>query len=229
MTPSRELNMITKLIKKLAPAVFYTPLANIYTAGLDGIYPSLISYKQTGDTSRIRCYNDVEIISSGNSDIKIDSELRLGQRGGNFPVGTTVISVREGGKFHARDTYVGTGTYIDVTGEFSIGNSYIGPHSRIRALDSINISDNCAIGWGVKMLDSNQHNVWVDENKLEMTGEIVLEEDVWIGHSASILKDVTIGKGAAIAANSVVTKDVPPNVLVGGNPAEIIYENVTHD
>ncbi len=46
--------------------------------------------------------------------------------------------------------------------------------------------------------------------------------DVWIGHNASIMSGVTIGDGAVIAANAVVTKDVPPYAIVGGVPAKII-------
>jgi acetyltransferase-like isoleucine patch superfamily enzyme len=51
---------------------------------------------------------------------------------------------------------------------------------------------------------------------------IVIEDDVWIGMNSVILKGVTIGKGSVVAACSVVTKDVPPMTLVGGNPAKIV-------
>lgn len=53
---------------------------------------------------------------------------------------------------------------------------------------------------------------------------IVLKNDVWIGSNAVILKGVTIGEGSVVAAGSVVTKDVPANVVVGGNPARVIKE-----
>ncbi|KAJ3060976.1 hypothetical protein HK102_009294, partial [Quaeritorhiza haematococci] len=46
--------------------------------------------------------------------------------------------------------------------------------------------------------------------------------DVWIGGSATILPGVTIGDGVTVGAGSVVTKDVPPHVVVAGNPAKII-------
>ena len=48
---------------------------------------------------------------------------------------------------------------------------------------------------------------------------------MWIGDKATILPNVTIGTGAVIAANAVVTKDVPPYSVVGGNPARILKEN----
>ena len=53
-------------------------------------------------------------------------------------------------------------------------------------------------------------------------GDIILEDDVWIGHSAIIMSGVTLGQGSIVAAGAVVTKDVPPYAIVGGNPAKII-------
>lgn len=53
-------------------------------------------------------------------------------------------------------------------------------------------------------------------------GKIVVKDDVWIGMSVLILSGITIGQGAVIAAGSVVTKDVPPYAIVGGNPAKIL-------
>jgi virginiamycin A acetyltransferase len=53
-------------------------------------------------------------------------------------------------------------------------------------------------------------------------GSIVVEDEVWIGFGATILSNVRIGKGAVIAAGSVVTKDVPPYATVGGVPARTL-------
>ncbi|MBQ4055965.1 MAG: hypothetical protein IJD32_02545 [Bacteroidaceae bacterium] len=56
-------------------------------------------------------------------------------------------------------------------------------------------------------------------------GTIVIKDNVWIGDKATILPNVTIGEGAVIAANSVITKDVPPYSVAAGNPAIIIKIN----
>ncbi len=53
-------------------------------------------------------------------------------------------------------------------------------------------------------------------------GDILIKNDVWIGTNCTILDGITIGNGAVIAAGSVVTKDVPPYAIVGGNPAKVI-------
>lgn len=58
--------------------------------------------------------------------------------------------------------------------------------------------------------------------RLEDDQDVVIEDDVWIGCNAIILKGVTIGTGAVIAAGAVVTKDVAPYSIVGGNPAKLI-------
>ena len=53
---------------------------------------------------------------------------------------------------------------------------------------------------------------------------VIIENDVWIGPNATILKGVRIGAGAWIEAGSLVTRDVPPNVVVFGNPARVIWQ-----
>ncbi len=56
------------------------------------------------------------------------------------------------------------------------------------------------------------------------TAEIVIEDEVWIGANAVITAGVTIGKHAVVAAGSIVTKDVPPYSIVGGNPARLLKQ-----
>lgn len=64
--------------------------------------------------------------------------------------------------------------------------------------------------------------VMKEEKEAWSKGPIVIGNDVWIGMDSMILSGVTIGQGAVIAAGSVVTKDVPPYAIVGGNPAKVI-------
>lgn len=53
-------------------------------------------------------------------------------------------------------------------------------------------------------------------------GDVVIGSDVWIGSNATIMSGVSVGDGAVIAANSCVTRDVPPYAIVGGNPATLL-------
>ncbi len=73
-------------------------------------------------------------------------------------------------------------------------------------------------------ISSYPYKVWImGENQEGISkGDIIVENDVWIGFRSTILSGVHIGQGAIIAAGSVVTKDVPPYAIAGGVPAKII-------
>ena len=60
-------------------------------------------------------------------------------------------------------------------------------------------------------------------------GDIIIDDDVWIGYRSIILSGVHIGQGAVIAAGAVVTKDVPPYTIVGGVPAKVIKYRFTSE
>lgn len=60
-------------------------------------------------------------------------------------------------------------------------------------------------------------------------GDIVIEDDVWLGYGATIMSGIHIGQGAIVAAGAVVTKDVPPYAIVGGVPAKVIKKRFTDD
>ena len=102
-------------------------------------------------------------------------------------------------------------------------------------IHSIQIGKYCAIAEDITFLiDLNHPYHCVAQGELDFfqpntseipqkrKGQILIQNDVWIGHGATILGGVTIHNGAVIAANAVVTKDVPPYSIVGGNPAGII-------
>lgn len=69
----------------------------------------------------------------------------------------------------------------------------------------------------------------MDGKSYPTKGNTVIGNDVWIGHDATIMPGVTIGDGAIIATKSVVTKDVEPYTIVGGNPAKLIKKRFSDD
>lgn len=127
-------------------------------------------------------------------------------------------------------------------GKITIGDySFLGEGSKVWSSHAIHIGNRVMIAHNVNIHDSNSHPIDHTERHIHFkaiisTGhpdkidlkekEVRIEDDVWIGFNSSILKGVTIGKGAIIAAGSVVTKDVPPYVVVAGNPGEVVKELV---
>ena len=108
-----------------------------------------------------------------------------------------------------------------------IGNHVdIGNNTFISANNNVHIANNVIISAYVFITDHDHKNNHPGQSPfhqpLSENGHVIIKDNVLIGTKASILKNVTIGQGATIGANSVVTKDVPPNTVVAGNPAKII-------
>jgi acetyltransferase-like isoleucine patch superfamily enzyme len=96
--------------------------------------------------------------------------------------------------------------------------------SRVVCTTAVTIGSRVAIGWGCNILDSDFHSI----DGAPIRAPVVIGDDVWIGINATILKGVSVGDGAIVAAGAVVTRDVPANALVAGNPAVIVREQVVH-
>jgi acetyltransferase-like isoleucine patch superfamily enzyme len=109
----------------------------------------------------------------------------------------------------------------------NIGNDCGFSGAVIAAAESVLISDRVLIGANSIISDTDWHHIDKIKRRESEKGEsspIVIENDVWLGMNVVVLKGVTIGAGAVVAANSVVIKDIPPNVLAAGIPAKVIRE-----
>lgn len=119
----------------------------------------------------------------------------------------------------------------------TVGNSTYGHINVINASEyySLKIGHYCSIAQDVSFIVCADHPtdristypfkvMCVGSQRYEAIskGDIVVEDDVWIGHGATILSGVHIGQGAIVAAGAVVAKDVPPYAIVGGVPAKVI-------
>ena len=127
-------------------------------------------------------------------------------------------------------------------GEISIGqHCYIGKGTRIWSCCHIKIGDRVLIAHDVNIHDNVSHplesnlrhqhykhiaTIGHPKNGLDLREKpILIDDDAWIGFGSSILRGVTIGKGAIVGACSVVTKNVLPYTIVAGNPAQVIGES----
>ncbi|MCB1645734.1 MAG: acyltransferase [Pseudomonadales bacterium] len=108
-------------------------------------------------------------------------------------------------------------------GAVRIGNyCLLCPGVRIDSASSVTISDNCMLAAGSYITDADWHDIYDRTRAVGTTRPVVLENNVWIGDGAVICKGVTIGENSVIGAGSVVTHDIPANVIAAGNPARVI-------
>lgn len=138
--------------------------------------------------------------------------------------GHFVIENSNGGIRIGNDSFIGGGMFVSARG--------------------IEIGNDVMISWGCTVMDNDAHSLLWQERKNDVrdwkrgldeghtgkyknwssvsTAKIIIHDKAWIGFNCVILKGVTIGEGAVVAAGSVVTSDVAPFTLVGGNPARLI-------
>ncbi|WP_307189114.1 acyltransferase [Massilia putida] len=132
-------------------------------------------------------------------------------------------------------------------GAIEIGDRvYIGGGTQLISRSGIKIGNDVMISWGCTVYDHDAHSIdyrsrmedhaghlrsWSSGNLLNgknwstvKTAPIVIEDHVWLGFDVVVLKGVTIGEGAVVAARSVVTSDVPPWTVVAGSPARVVRQ-----
>jgi maltose O-acetyltransferase len=111
-------------------------------------------------------------------------------------------------------------------GILEIGEStFVNYGCSIAATELVRIGPRCNIGTYVIMMDNDYHRLEPERrNEMPPSAPIILEENVWLGGRAIILRGVTIGAHSVVGAGSVVTRDVPPRTVVAGIPARVIRE-----
>lgn len=101
-------------------------------------------------------------------------------------------------------------------------NVFINQNCTMYDLGGIDIADDVMIGPNVSIITSGHPIEPSQRRACVIAKPIVIEKNVWIAAGATILGGVTVGENSVVAAGSVVTRHVPPNTLVGGNPARVI-------
>jgi acetyltransferase-like isoleucine patch superfamily enzyme len=114
------------------------------------------------------------------------------------------------------------GSYLEVGANFAMTGGTLCAAGRIV------IGDNVVVGANTTIVDTDFHPLDFDRRRSNpsegRSAAVVIEDDVFIGMNCLVLKGVTIGRGSVIGAGSVVSRDVPPGVLVAGNPARAVRE-----
>lgn len=118
------------------------------------------------------------------------------------------------------------GTFVEIQKNASIGaNCKISSHTFI--CEGVTIEDNVFVGHNVTFINDKYPRAIAEDGQLqtETDWEVIpttVKKGASIGSSATLMCNVTIGENAIVGAGAVVTKDVPPNTVVAGNPAQII-------
>ncbi|KVC64895.1 transferase [Burkholderia ubonensis] len=107
--------------------------------------------------------------------------------------------------------------------DISVGrNVFVNQNCTFYDLGGLDIADDVMIGPNVSLITTGHPIEPSQRRDFVVAKPIVIERNVWIGAGATIIGGVTVGENSVVGAGSVVTKDVPPNTLVGGNPARVI-------
>jgi acetyltransferase-like isoleucine patch superfamily enzyme len=136
--------------------------------------------------------------------------------------------------------YTWTEFNIDPNGRVTIGDDSVLVGAIFMCSERITIGRRVVISYHVTIADSDFHPLDLEARRLDAIANapggdrskrpsvesrpVVIEDDAWIGIGAIVLKGVHIGRGARVAAGSVVTRDVPAGATVAGNPARIVTE-----
>ena len=137
--------------------------------------------------------------------------------------------------------YAGCSFAVGPNGQCTIGDFTLLNGALVMAEEKIEIGSHCLVSWNVGIADSDFHPLEPAQRLIDAqalapyfkdrpprpklkTAPVIIGNNVWIGMNATILKGVTIGENSVVAAGSVVTKSVPPNTVVAGNPAQIVKQ-----
>lgn len=129
------------------------------------------------------------------------------------------------------NTWVEPPFYVDYGIHLKVGKNFYANHGvTILDCNRIQIGDNCLLAPNV-CISAATHPIdpTLRKSGAEYTMPIVIGDNVWIGANATICPGVTIGDNVVVGAGAVVTKDFPPNVVIGGVPAKIIKKTTTEE
>jgi acetyltransferase-like isoleucine patch superfamily enzyme len=119
------------------------------------------------------------------------------------------------------------GAYIEIVngGHLKIGQGATNVGLTIMCAKEVTIGNGVRIGRNVSIRDWNGPHVIISDS-YRNHAPVHIEDHVWLCTGCTIMPGVTVGEGSVVAANALVTKNVPPHSLVGGSPAKVLKENI---
>ncbi len=152
--------------------------------------------------------------------------IGLGPFGLSSEHDTSVVRVREGAELHCDGVVsLQRGVRVVVDGgrlTFGHATNVNGTGTKFLCAQEITVGSGCTFSWDVQVLDNDFHALTVDGVEQPSVAPVRIGDRVWVGTRAVVLKGVTVGDGAVIAAGAVVTKDVPAGAVVAGVPARVV-------
>ena len=174
----------------------------------------------------ISVFPNVSVFAAPSSTLSGDGKLELGCKWEGLRYFPSEFKLAENSSIAVEGHfYILTGCHLAINegATLILGSGYINNNATIDCFSSITIGHGVAISSGVTIRDSDNHSI---NGNAVIAAPIVIEDHVWIGLNATILKGVRVGSGSVVAAGAVVTSDVPKNSMVGGVPAKVIKQDI---
>lgn len=190
---------------------------------------------------KLRVFKPSMCFVDSGAQVKIDKYLYFNRQWDNqrmlrnIMVGSLYVGKDASLEVDAFDVYAGSRINVNRGAKLSLGSGYMNHGCVIDCFSSISIGHGVAISERVVIRDADNHTIQSvsTPTQREQLGAakpsmapIVIQDHVWIGMNVIVLKGVTIGEGAVVAAGSLVNKDVPPRCLVGGVPARVVKSDI---
>lgn len=193
------------------------------------IYINLYMISKFTEKKIIILYKGVKVDLRKNCRININSMFTMGSKENIKSKMESRLKLEKNSELNVKgrfDFRYGFDVRVMQDAILELGSGYANSNLTIVCKKKISIGEDVAIASNVTIRDSDIHSI---KDMTENTKEVKIGNHVWIGANVTILKGVMIGDGAVVGACSVVTKDVPSNALVVGNPARIIRSNIEWD